>query len=237
MRIAQQFDIRAILTRSPWFKSLPDEAISTLAESARVELVKAPNYLFEAGQPTESVFCVLSGWVRASVVSAFGDEFALNDLKREAWVGEAGLYNDKPRLIDMQVKQDAWVLRLPRTAILRVGELHPVMYRDISEHQAETARGVYELFAGMVLYSLKARLAGRLLALADSLGQAHQLGVCIPKKMSQTDMARLCLGSRQRVNKILRDWATRDLVVNDGEYYVIRDLDRLADEVDSTEQK
>jgi len=237
MRIAQQFDIEAILTRSPWFKSLPGTAISILADAARVELVKAPNYLFEVGQPTDCVFCVLSGWVRASVVSSFGDEFALNDLKREAWVGEAGLYNDKPRLIDMQVKQDAWVLRLPRAAVLRVGEKHSIMYRDISEHQAETARGVYELFTGMVLYSLKARLAGRLLALSESLGQPHELGVCIPKKMSQTDMARLCLGSRQRVNKILREWASRDLVINDGEFYVIRDFDRLADEVDPAEQK
>ncbi len=235
MTTTHSYNAKAIISRSPWFKSLPDTALAELTMAARIELMKAPSYLFEVGQPSDHVYCVLSGWIRASVVSAFGDEFALSDLKHESWIGEAGLFNDKPRLIDMQVKRDAWVLKIPRAVVLKVGEQHPSMYRDLSESQAENARGVYELFAGMVLYPLKARLAGRLLAMADILGEPHNLGVCIPQKMNQTDLARLCLGSRQRVNKILRDWDARDLVVNDGEFYVLRDLEKLAIEVDSTD--
>jgi len=229
------FDIPKVIASSPWFVNLPAEQQAMLVKYAKVEKVDANGYLFSVGQSTSHVYCVLRGWIRASVNSAYGDEFALNDLHEGSWAGEASLYNDLPRVIDLQAKEDSWVLKVPRSAILRAGEVYPLMYRDISRFQVERTRGVFELLAGMVLYPLKSRLAGRMLALAREFGELADDGVTIPQKMSQTDLARLCMGSRQRVNKILRDWTSRGIIAHEGDYYVIKDSDALAEEADVSE--
>jgi hypothetical protein len=41
----------------------------------------------------------------------------------------------------------------------------------------------------------------------------------------------LYLGSRQRVNKIFREWTEQDILALQGDYYVIYDLNRLKVEI------
>ena len=41
----------------------------------------------------------------------------------------------------------------------------------------------------------------------------------------------LCLGSRQRVNKIFREWTEQDILTLQGDHYVIYDLNRLKVEI------
>ena len=41
----------------------------------------------------------------------------------------------------------------------------------------------------------------------------------------------LYLGSRQRVNKIFREWIEEDILALQGDYYVIYDLNRLKTEI------
>ena len=230
------FNVIEIISRAPWFKNLPATAHEELAKGAKLELMKSNDYVFGVGQRTDSIFCILTGWVRVSVNSADGDEFALTDLQTESWAGEASLFNDKPRVIDLHVKKDAWVLKIHRSVVNRIGEQYPSMYRDVAEYQVDRARGVYELLAGMVLYPLKSRLAGRLLSMADETGRVVSEGIQIPQKMSQSDLARLCMGSRQRVNKILREWQNQSLVVMLDDHYVITSLERLSEEVELSER-
>ena len=230
------FNALEIVARGPWFQSLPASAHEELAKAAKLELMKSNDYVFGVGQRTDSIYCILSGWVRVSVNSADGDEFALTDLQSESWAGEASLFNDKPRVIDLHVKKDAWVLKIHRGVVNRIGEQYPVMFRDIAAYQVERARGIYELLAGMLLYPLKSRLAGRLLAMCEESGVVSKEGVRIPQKMSQSDLARLCMGSRQRVNKILREWQAQALVEMVDDCYVIRDVASLADQIEISER-
>ena len=51
-------------------------------------------------------------------------------------------------------------------------------------------------------------------------------------KVSQNDFARLALGSRQRVNKIFRDWTARGIVESRQDHIFIPDLAALEQEID-----
>ena len=55
--------------------------------------------------------------------------------------------------------------------------------------------------AGIAFYPLRARLAGRLLVLRLDYGVPCDEGDLLDVHLSQSDFARLCLGSRQRINK------------------------------------
>ena len=83
----------------------------------------------------------------------------------------------------------------------------------------------------MLFYPLHARVAGRLIALAQEHGQKIEEGLLIDIKVSQNDFARLAMGSRQRVNRIFRDWDKRGLVEMRGDFLLIKNLDLFEQEL------
>ena len=85
--------------------------------------------------------------------------------------------------------------------------------------------------SGILFYSLRARVAGRLLECAREHGVQAEEGVLLDIKLSQNEFARLALGSRQRVNKVFCDWGDRSLVMTRDERLLIPDLDLLEQEI------
>ena len=74
-------------------------------------------------------------------------------------------------------------------------------------------------------------MAGRVLQLIEEHGQRVEEGVLIDIKLSQNDFARLAMGSRQRVNRIFRDWDKEGLVESRGEHLLIKDVRGLQREM------
>jgi CRP-like cAMP-binding protein len=77
---------------------------------------------------------------------------------------------------------------------------------------------------------LRSRLAERILDLAEKHGQVVEGGTCIAHSLSQNDLALLSFGSRPRVNRILKEWADRGILVSDSKRYLVKDFDALRQE-------
>ena len=233
--IAQDIDIIKVISRSPWFEGLPDEAHERLAESARIRNYRKNSYLFTTGEVSTDVYCILSGRVRLLLTSALGQEYALTDLEPESWAGEPVLAGDMPRMMDAQINENATVLVIPRSALLEIGERHPEMYQKIFVHNIVRSRGIYVLLMGMAFYPLRSRLAGRFLALIEEHGQQGDDGIYLDVHLSQNDFAQLSLGSRQRINKILSQWRERGIIELTANRYLIHDLQALEQETELKE--
>ncbi len=223
---------RDIIATSEWFEGLPDSALDTLAASAKIRSMPVNSYVYEQGRPTTEICCILTGRVRVSISSPNGQEFALVDHEPGTWLGQPGLIGDEGRVIDARVIEPSEMLYIPREVVLAVGEEHPLLYRNLFRYTQGVLRDFHELMAGILFYPLRTRVAGRLLALAAEHGEVVDDGVLLDVKVSQNDFARLALGSRQRVNKIFRDWHARGLVVMRDDRLLIRDLQALEQEID-----
>lgn len=105
------------------------------------------------------------------------------------------------------------------------------MYKNLFHYNQQTLRSMHQLVGGILFYPLKARVAGRLLYLLDDHGQQTEDGLLMDIKVSQNDFARLALGSRQRVNKIFRDWNIRGLVETRNDYLLVPDRGLLEEEI------
>ena len=224
--------IQEIITRAAWFKELPDVAIQQLVARAYVKTYAANQFLYLIGEETTSVYCVLSGRVRISVTSSIGQEFVLTDLHPYSWLGEASLVDSQPRVQEAWVQQESDVLLIPSSVVLKVAEEHPKLYKNLFVKHVKRTRAIYELLTGMLFYPLKSRLAGRLLDLVKRHGEEIGDGVELDMHMSQIDFARMSMGSRQRVNKIFRDWVKQGVLVKDGDKYVIMDMQALEKEIE-----
>jgi CRP-like cAMP-binding protein len=225
-------DLAGAIHRSPWFEGLPEKAHQRLADAASIHSYRKNSYLYTIGEAGNDVYCILSGRVRLLLSSTIGQEYAIRDLEPEAWLGEQFIAHDAPTTIDARVMERASVAVIPRGVVLAIGADHPQMYKNLFRHHMQRSRGIYTLLLGMAFYPLRARLAGRLLALMEEHGIERQDGIHIDATLSQTDFAQLSLGSRQRINKIISEWRDRGIIELQSNHYVIRDTEGLLGELE-----
>lgn len=222
---------RQFIASSTWFEGAPADVLDQLAEAAVYRRFPANKFLWSLGEGNTEVFGVVSGRVRISVASAMGQEFAIVDREEGAWLGEPCLVNDLGRATDARVMTDAGILALPRQAVLNAADTWPLLYRNLFLNGVTNHRGLYEVLAGVLFLPLRARVAGRVLLLIEEHGEQVEEGVLIDIKLSQNDFARLAMGSRQRVNRIFRDWDKNGLVETRGEHLLIKDVEALEKEL------
>jgi len=223
--------LRQYIADSSWFAGAPGDVLDKLVDSATVKHYDTNSFIWTAGQKTNEIYSVLSGRVRISSASPMGQEFALIDWEPGAWLGEQILGIDEPNMLEVRVLAPSDLLVIPRRVAVEVGEAWPTLYRNLFRASWINTRGLYEILSAVLFYPLSARVAGRVLALMAEHGHRVDGGVLLDIKLSQNDFARLAMGSRQRVNRIFRDWDKRGLVETRGEFLLIKDAEGLQKEM------
>ncbi len=227
-----KIDIPAIIARSPWFCELPGAAQQQLSKSASLREMANNSQLWQPGESITDVFCILKGQVRLNITSALGHEFTVLDMGDEYWFSELALIDADKRYSNAQIVGDAILLAIPRAIVQQVGEQHPVMYKGLFTESSKRTARLFDLLGGMLFYPLKMRLAGRILELIRLHGEERPDGTYLNVKMSQNDFARLSMGSRQRINKIFREWNEQGIIQMRNDQYFIEDMDALEKEID-----
>lgn len=221
-----------IVRDNSWFHGLPESALERLADAAAPRELAVNSFIYEQGLPSREICCLLSGRVRVSISSPNDQEFALVDHEAGTWLGLPALVGDQERVIDARVIEAARVLVIPREVVLAIGEEHPLMYRNLFRHNQEIIRDLHILMSGILFHPLRSRVAGRLLQFVREHGEPTSEGQLLNIKVSQNEFARLALGSRQRVNKIFRDWAERGIVLMHDDHLLVPDSKRLEREIE-----
>jgi CRP-like cAMP-binding protein len=222
---------RLFIQQSNWFADIPEDVLDDLHAAASVKCMPANTYLWAMGERTSDVFGVMSGRVRTAVSSAMGHEFVLNDCEPGSWLGAPCVANDYERLIEAKTLVESEILIISRQAMLAAADAWPLLYRNLFHHNVQDSRGLYMLLTGMAFYPLRGRVAGRLVEMGREHGSELDGGVLLGLKVSQNDFARLAVGSRQRVNRIFREWEKSGLVEHRDDRLWIRDMDALEKEV------
>lgn len=225
-------DIQKAITQSPWFKDLPADAIQELVLAAKATAFEQQTYLYRLGEQSHYVYCVLSGAVRIKINSLLGHEFAITDFNVGTWLGEAALTEKPAKMFEAQALSYSVLLQIPATKVIELAQHYPIIYRNLFLAENNHTVHLSELLGGMLFYPLRARLAGRLLWLIKENGVCVDDGILIDKKISQQEFASLTMGSRQRVNRILRDWQALDIISMCDQRYVIKNKTALYDELE-----
>ncbi|WP_068544491.1 Crp/Fnr family transcriptional regulator [Thalassotalea crassostreae] len=219
--------IEQVLQECNWFQGIPDAGIDELAKAARIKCYQDRTYLYRLEDTSNYVYCVLSGFVRIKISSIQGQEFAITEFSTNSWLGEFSLTNKPVRMFEAQALEDTRLLELPKHAVQAIAEQYPIVYKNLFLAQSDRTQKMCELLAGMLFYPLAARVAGRLLWFAQNYGEANEQGTLINKKMSQQEIADLTLGSRQRVNKILKSLESDQILTIKGQRYLVKDMAAL----------
>ncbi|MFT6038106.1 MAG: CRP/FNR family cyclic AMP-dependent transcriptional regulator [Candidatus Azotimanducaceae bacterium] len=221
-------DLISFIKASPWFAGVPATCQQALAAVAVVEKYPSKCYLYGAGDRDQYIYGVYKGRVNFSLNGSQGQCFAITDLQSGQWFNDAALAGDIEHISEIQIRSEAILIKLPKSIILEQAEIHPCIYRNLFHQEVTISKDLYKLFADMMFYPLPARFAARLLHLAQQHGELRDDGIHLHLELSQTDFGQLCMGSRQRINKILCEWQAAGLVTRCHQGYVIADPEGLA---------
>lgn len=228
--------VAALLGRTELFGPLAETDLMLVAREMRVARFQPGQEIFERGDLGREVYLVVEGRVRLSVEAADGRAVSF----RHACAGD--IFGEIAAL-DRGVRTAAATALTPVVAkTLSPGALdsliasNPRVARAAIEYLCKRLRETSEQVESIALHSLEARLARFLLAAIKSSAKANPAGearteVALDFDMSQTELAALIGGSRQKVNAALaRLEATGAIRRLDGKLVInVRELARIAE--------
>ena len=219
-------DIKSLLAEG-WFNGVCDDELLELIRVSQVRDYAKKDYFYLVGDVKDCIYCILDGRVRLSIVSKSGDDFLLAIWEKGICFGEGGLNQSFGMPLQAQAATDCSVLVIKNTDLERVIKSKETFYKNLVDGLVDRSRSLFELIEVLLFAPLEARVAARILHLADLYGQDSSQGTKVPMKLNQSDLANMAGGSRQRVNKIIVTWTQENILRKIEGHYIISDINRL----------
>jgi CRP/FNR family transcriptional regulator, cyclic AMP receptor protein len=226
------FDLKATcaaLARSALFQGLDPTELDGIARAMRRRRYGRHEVIFHEGDPGDALHLVVAGRVKIARESAEGGEAIVAILSPGDTFGELVLLDGAPRSATAIALEATETLAMSRGsfATLIDGE-SPFRWRVMSGI-AQRIRRVTDQLAEVHFLDLSGRLALQLVRLAEESAPGQAVDIELPGTLTQSDLAAMVGGTRQRINQILSDFVEQGLVRHDDGRVAIPDLQRLRD--------
>lgn len=217
---AAPLDAAKAIARVPLFESLDPEDRERLLAVSSVRRVAARKRLFRRGEPGRELFVLLRG--RAKVAATTEDRGAVFDyFEPGEVVGEIALLDGGPRTATVTTVSSCDFLVLGREEFLALLEREPRVAIRLLAACAARLRHTSELVEDVVFLGLPARLAKKLLQLAQEYGVDTGAGTRINLKLSQRELGELVGAARESVNRQLGHWEAEGVLRFEAGYVTL----------------
>jgi CRP/FNR family cyclic AMP-dependent transcriptional regulator len=196
-------DVKSILRRTDLLHSAPDEVIDAVATASRLRVFRRGQVVFTRGDPSDTLFVVISGRVKVVVRSADGGELTLTIIQPGGVFGELGIADGGPRSADADALDECQLLLVPLETVQGICAREPPVVQALLNSTTATLRRLTEAASDLVFLDLPRRVAKVLLSLPRG-----DDGVIRPA-LSQEELAHQAGGTRQSINATLRGFERR----------------------------
>lgn len=167
--------------------------------------------IFRVGSPGDIMMAVVTGTVRIVATSPQGKEIVLGDLKAGEVFGEIALLDGGERSADAVALTKCELLALERRDLMAALQRNPEACLRLLELVCKRLRETDERITEIAFFELPVRLAKVLLRTAGTPGAAAR--AANPKvALSQRELGNMIGGTRESVNRCLRDWQRRGII-------------------------
>jgi len=196
-------DVKSILRRTDLLRSAPDEVLDAVATASRLRVFRRGQVVFTRGDPSDTLFVVISGRVKVVVRSADGGELTLTIIQPGGVFGELGIADGGPRSADADALDECQLLLVPLETVQGICAREPPVVQALLNSTTATLRRLTEAASDLVFLDLPRRVAKVLLSLPRG-----DDGVIRPA-LSQEELAHQAGGTRQSINATLRGFERR----------------------------
>ncbi len=221
---------RLLLEKCTLFSELDQEARREIVAYAKPRNFAAGESICRFGDPGDSMMAVIRGTVRISLPAIKGREIILADLQTGELFGEIALLDGRARSANAMAHTKCELMVLDRRDLLPFLERNPAACIKLMEVLCARIRRSDERMADIAFLDLQARLAKTLLNYPASIRNA---GI-IKLSLSQSELAAMAGGTRENVNRCLRDWQRRGFLELKDRWTIVRQPDALRKLLKST---
>jgi CRP/FNR family transcriptional regulator, cyclic AMP receptor protein len=218
---------RQLLSKHFLISTMPERALDELVKFSTVARFEQHRNIFSKGEPGDCLYGILSGRVRIYSISPEGHEITLNVMEAGDLFGEIAILDRRTRTASASAMESTDLLRIHRDHFLPYLKANPDLILRMLSLVCDRLRWASSTIEDAAFLSVPARLAKRLLFLADHHHKPEQRDITVP--VSQHDLAKLVGTSRETVNKQLALWRSSGILDTARSAIVIRNCVALRD--------
>jgi CRP/FNR family cyclic AMP-dependent transcriptional regulator len=226
----QRFDLDlvcAALARSPLFQGILPDDLTRLARGMTRRRYRRNEVIFHEGDPGDSLHVLFEGRVKITRESFEGDEAIVVILAAGDSFGELVLLDGAVRSATATAIEPTETLTMTRADFANLVDASEPFRWHVLGGIAHRIRRLTDQLAEVHFLDLAGRLALQLTRLADEAAPGQRTDIELRRNLTQSDLAAMVGGTRQRVNQILGDFDDEGLIRNEGGRLVVCDLEKL----------
>lgn len=196
--------VAELLSRTELFGQLGQSDQALIAREMRGASFQAGQAIFSRGDPGAGVYLVLEGRVRLSVMTAGGRTVSFRHACQGDIFGEIAALDRGTRTADATALTRVVAKTLSARSLDNLTRTNPRVARAAIEYLCKRLRDTSEQVESIALHALETRVARLLLsAVKPRLDGKSHAGFILDFGISQSELALLIGGSRQKVNAAL----------------------------------
>jgi CRP/FNR family transcriptional regulator, cyclic AMP receptor protein len=209
----------AVLKAVPLFASFPEDQLRMLTMVVTRKSAPRSTTIMAGGDPTDSLYIVLSGRLKVMMSDAEGKEVILSILGPGEFFGEMGLIDDEPRSATVVTIEPCELLSIAKRdfkkALAENFEMSMAVMRGLVKRLREADRKI----GSLALLDVYGRVARLLLDMAENVDGER----IVTKRLPKQDIAKMIGASREMVSRVMKDLQTGGYIEMRGSTIVIRD--------------
>jgi len=198
------------------FASLDENALRALAPHGAVRSFPRSAVVVSEGDETDSLYILLSGRVKAYVSEADGREVVLSTVGAGEYFGEMVL-DGGPRSASIMTLEPCRFFVIPRGDIEGLLERNPAFARDLIRMLIAKVRHLTQKVLDLALKDVY----GRFVKFIDENAIEQNGARVVPERLTQHDIAARIGGSREMVNRIVKDLAAGGYISVDAKQITV----------------
>ena len=209
----------AVLKAVPLFATLPDEQLRLLTTMVTRRSATRSTTIMAVGDPTDSMYIVLSGRLKVMMSDSEGKEVILSILGPGEFFGEMGMIDDEPRSASVIAIEPCELLSFAkrdfRKCLTDNSEMSMAVMRGLVRRLREADRKI----GSLALLDVYGRVARLLLDMAENVNGEK----IVTKRLPKQDIAKMIGASREMVSRVMKDLQTGGYIEMRGSNIVLRD--------------
>lgn len=224
----QAVQLAAMLASQSLFADCETDELSDIIARAHHRSFKRDQELMAQGEQGDTLFIVLTGLARVSMVAANGREIVLDYAEPGAVLGEIAFLDRGERTASVHAIEPVDALVLSRTAFADIVERHKGLAMRLLRAMARRLRQNNAVIEADRAYTSGPRLARFLLRLMLA-GEGPDGEGRLKIALSQGELGNFAGMSREQINRQLSSWADGGIVTLKGGRVTILDRQALID--------
>ena len=209
----------AVLKAVPLFASFPEDQLRMLTMVVMRKSAPRSTTIMAGGDPTDSLYIVLSGRLKVMMSDAEGKEVILSILLPGEFFGEMGLIDDEPRSATVVTIEPCELLSIAKRdfkkCLAENFEMAMAVMRGLVKRLREADRKI----GSLALLDVYGRVARLLLDMAENVDGEK----VVTKRLPKQDIAKMIGASREMVSRVMKDLQTGGYIEMRGSTIVLRD--------------